>query len=65
MSSVAKPAHVVMTISCPHCLQKQVVQVRARTGFAQMAGQTVRCVKCRLDFSVMVPDDIVGGPFFP
>ncbi len=65
MSSPAKPAYVVITISCPQCQQEQVVHVRARTGFAQMGGQTVRCLECERDFDVMVPDQIVGGPFFP
>ncbi len=63
MSRVAKVPHVVITISCPGCRQKQVVQVRPRTGFAQMADQKVRCVKCESEFNVMVPDQIVGGPF--
>ena len=65
MSSPAKPAYVVMTISCAQCQQEQVVHVRARTGFAQMSGQTVRCVNCKQEFDVMVPDQIVGGPFLP
>jgi transcription elongation factor Elf1 len=65
MSSPAKLAYVVVPITCPQCQQKQVVHVRARNGFAQMGGQTVRCVECERVFEVMVPDQIVGGPFFP
>jgi transcription elongation factor Elf1 len=57
--------HVVLPITCTHCNQAQVVQVRARTGFAQVNPQTVRCVKCKQDFDTVVPDDIVGGPFLP
>jgi hypothetical protein len=52
-----------MIISCPHCQQKQVIQVRATIGFAQMGDQSVQCVKCEKAFDVMVPDQIVGGPF--
>jgi len=63
MASPAKPAHVRMIISCPHCQQKQVIQVRATIGFAQMGDQSVQCVKCEKAFDVMVPDQIVGGPF--
>jgi len=63
MTGTAPGRHVVMTISCPHCQQKQVVQVRARAGFAQMADQTVKCVKCDKDFTVMLPDQILDGPF--
>ncbi len=65
MSSPAKPAYVVMTISCAQCKQEQLVHVRARNGSAQMGGQTVRCVNCKQEFDVMVPDQIVGGPFLP
>jgi hypothetical protein len=65
MTGSAAAPYVLMSIVCPHCRQKQVVQVRARTGFSQMADQIVCCAECRQDFSVMVPDKIVGGPFFP
>jgi len=60
-----KTAFVVMTISCPHCQQKQVVHVRARAGFRAMTNHAVVCVNCKKDFAVMVPDVIVGGPFLP
>jgi len=59
----AKPPYVEIPISCPHCQVKQVVRVRARTGFAQMAQQAVVCVKCQREFNVTVPDEIVSGPF--
>jgi hypothetical protein len=65
MTAVAKEPHIVIPISCAHCGQKQVVQVRARTGFAQVSGQSLQCVTCERIFSVMVPDAIVGGPFLP
>lgn len=60
-----KEAYVVMTVSCPHCQQKQVVQVRARAGFGVMSEQLITCVNCKKDFAVMVPDKIVGGPSLP
>ena len=63
MTNSTKPPHVVMTIICPRCQEKQAVQVRAGGGFAQMSGQAIRCVKCERDFDAMVPDVIVGGPF--
>jgi transcription elongation factor Elf1 len=64
MSSPAKLAYLVVPITCPQCRQEQVVHVRTRPGFAQMSGQTVRCGECERVFEVMVPDQIVGGPFF-
>ncbi len=63
MTDSAKSPYVVMNIVCPRCQEKQAVQVRAVGGFAQMGGQTTRCVKCQRDFDAMVPDVIVGGPF--
>jgi hypothetical protein len=58
-----KPPYVEIPISCPHCQQKQGVQVRAGTGPGGMREQTVRCVKCERDFDVKVPGEIVGGAF--
>jgi hypothetical protein len=57
--------HIVVPICCSQCKQEQVVQVRARTGFGAMSPQTVRCIKCERDFDVMLPDQILGGPFLP
>jgi hypothetical protein len=48
---------------CQHCKGKQKVHVAARPGIAQMDERFVRCVECKRDFSVMVPDRIVDGPF--
>jgi hypothetical protein len=54
-----------MTISCDHCLQEQIVHMQAKTGFWQMAHQSVKCVRCEKYFKVMIPDAIVAGPFLP
>jgi hypothetical protein len=62
---ILNEAYVVMTISCPHCKQEQVVQVRARTGFGVMSEQSITCVNCKRDFPAMLPDKIVGGPYLP
>jgi len=60
-----KQSYIPMTISCGHCQQEQVVHLQARTGFWQMAHQSVKCVKCEQNFDVMIPDAIVAGPFLP
>ena len=60
-----KPSYIPMTISCDHCLQQQVVHMQAKTGFWQMAHQSVKCVRCEKNFEVMIPDAIVAGPFLP
>jgi hypothetical protein len=60
-----KQSNTVVTVSCGHCQQEQVVQMLARTGFWLMAHQSVKCLKCAQEFEVMVPDAIIGGPFLP
>ena len=60
---MADKPYVVMTVECPRCKTKQKVHVAARTGFAQMGGQTTECLICIDYFKVTVPDRIVGGPF--
>jgi hypothetical protein len=60
-----KRAIIPITISCVHCQQDQVVHTEARTGFWQMAHQSVKCVKCAQNFDVMIPDAIIAGPFLP
>lgn len=55
--------YVIFTIPCSHCGTKQTVHVAARTGFAQMSDQMIVCVKCKKEFSVLVPDRILRGPF--
>ena len=57
--------YTVATVSCGHCKQKQVVQILARTGFWLRACQSVKCLKCGQQFTVVLPDAIIGGPFFP
>jgi len=62
----AKPArYVIMTISCSEfdCQERQVIHVRARAAFAQIGPQVVECLKCHKSFEVMIPDEIIGGPF--
>jgi hypothetical protein len=57
--------YTVATVSCGHCKQTQVVQILARTGFWLGACQSVKCLKCGQEFAVVLPDTIIGGPFFP
>jgi transcription elongation factor Elf1 len=60
-----KRSYIPMTILCGHCQHEQVVYTQARTGFWQMAHQSVKCVKCEQNFDVMIPDAIIAGPFLP
>jgi hypothetical protein len=55
--------YVVAPVSCSHCKEKQSVHVRARSGFAAMGPQFVECLKCHESFWVIVPDEIIAGPF--
>ena len=56
--------YTIATVSCVYCKQRQVVQILARTGFWLGAGQSVKCLKCGEEFAVVLPDAIIGGPFF-
>jgi len=60
-----KQSYTVVTVSCRHCQQEQVVHILARGGIWSMAHQSVKCLKCAQEFEVMVPDAIIGGPFLP
>ena len=55
--------YVVMAVLCSHCKEKQVVHVRDRASFAGEGLHTVECLKCHKGFDVLVPDEIVAGPF--
>lgn len=63
MASVGNLPFTVVPIECTHCHTKQIVDILARGGFAQIGYQKVACAKCNENFSVMVMDRIVGGPF--
>jgi len=55
--------YVIRTLECKHCNTKQRVHVAAKPGPAQIGDRTARCIKCRKEFDVVVPDRIVAGPF--
>jgi hypothetical protein len=55
--------HAVVQLTCPHCSQKQKVELAVKVGFAQVDRQHVRCVHCQRGFDTRVPDKIVRGPF--
>jgi hypothetical protein len=60
----AQPArYVPVPVVCSKCNEKQVVHTRVRTSPAQIGPQEVECLKCHTVFLVMVPNDIIGGPF--
>ena len=58
-----KQPYTVVTVSCSHCQQEQVVHTQARGGIWSMVHQSVKCLKCGQAFAVMVPDAVIGGPF--
>jgi transcription elongation factor Elf1 len=60
-----KRTYTVVSVSCSHCEQEQLVHVLAGTGTWSSAYQSVVCVKCGQHFDVMLPDLIIGGPFLP
>jgi hypothetical protein len=50
-------------ITCPHCRAKQRIHVRNHGQTGQMVAECVRCFHCNQQFIVMVPYEIVTGPF--
>jgi len=60
----AQPArYFPIPVVCSKCNEKQVVHIRSIAGLAQIADQKVECLKCREIFLVMVPNEIIAGPF--
>jgi len=55
--------YVAIPVSCSACHEDQFVHIHARTGIVQMNPQAIECVKCHAIFDVMVPDEIIAGPF--
>jgi ribosomal protein S27E len=60
-----KQTYTVVSVSCSHCEQEQLVHVQAGTGTWSTAHQSVECVRCGQHFAVMLPDAIFGGSFLP
>lgn len=58
-----KRSYVAVTVHCSHCQQAQVVHMQAGGGFWSTAHQWMKCLKCKQEFEVMLPDAIIAGPF--
>ena len=64
MEAAQPERYVAVPVSCSACKEKQLVHIRARAGgVLQMRRQEVECLKCDTVFEVMVPDEIIAGPF--
>jgi hypothetical protein len=64
MASNPKPNYFVWSVVCRYCHEQQTVHMLPGTlDNAQWLIQTVKCVKCELNFDVLVPDTIIDGPF--
>jgi hypothetical protein len=55
--------YVAIPVSYPTCHEDQLVHIHARAGIVQMHPQAIECLKCHAIFDVMVPDEIIAGPF--
>ena len=51
------------TVECTNCKTKQKVHVMAPTGATPLTAQSMQCINCYRHFVVMVPHNIVRGPF--
>jgi hypothetical protein len=63
MAGVEKSPYIEVPVNCPNCQTKQIVHVMVRAGAKQFSNQVISCAKCRDQFSVLVHDDIIDGPF--
>ena len=57
------PQDILRTITCTHCQKRQTVRTRIQPGVRLIRPQSVKCVSCENDFEVVVPDEIVSGPY--
>ena len=58
-----QPSEVMRPIVCTHCHEKQVVRTDGKFGIRFMHAQSVRCLKCGSTFDVILPYQIVAGPY--
>ena len=63
MASPANMPFRSVVVYCPRCGTEQSVHFVVRVESAQVENQEIACVKCNENFSVTVPDKIIGGPF--
>jgi hypothetical protein len=60
-----KESYVVEIVSCSHCQQEQAVPIQAGGGSWSTTHQSVKCLICKRQVEVMVPNAIIAGPFVP
>ena len=63
MASNPKTNYVVTAVECQLCQEMQTLHLRPRTRAGQMSNQTIKCVKCGVEFNVFVLGTIIDGPF--
>jgi len=52
-----------VSISSPKCNKKMTVQCEARPGVAAESSESIACLECKREFSVLLPGPMIGGPF--
>ncbi|HUN60529.1 MAG TPA: hypothetical protein VMU53_00985 [Candidatus Sulfotelmatobacter sp.] len=57
------PEEFSRVVTCAHCHEKQTVRTDGKFGIRFMHAQSVRCVKCSAVFNVILPYQIIGGPY--
>jgi len=61
---MADGSFAIKTVECGFCKTKQGVKVAINpTGEVSPGTQTIRCIKCKKQFVVLVSDTVIGGPF--
>jgi hypothetical protein len=62
----ASERFTTLPVKCIHCGQAQIVKMRVRPGVLLALGpQRLECLNCKTMFDVVIPDQIIGGPYLP
>ncbi len=57
------PLHVLVDLTCPHCLKKNSVALDTHSGTSNAAAREVECAHCKQPWKPMLSGPIMAGPF--
>jgi hypothetical protein len=57
------PPEVLRSVTCTRCHETQIVRTNGEFGIRFMHTQPVQCIRCTGMFNVILPYEIVGGPY--
>ena len=64
MSRIAsEPPTQLLTFTCPHCHDENILKVKRTLNFGQVAAHEIKCVHCGKLWSQVLPGPVWAGPF--